>query len=38
MSYTQMFNIASRLYPDTDYYSLNREQMSIVMEEYNDWN
>ena len=38
MSYSQMFNIADRLYPDTDYYSLSREQMSNVMQEYNDWN
>ena len=38
MSYTQMFNIADRLFPNIDYWSLTREQMSVVMDEYNDWN
>jgi hypothetical protein len=38
MSNTQMFNIANRLYPGVDYWSLTKEQMSNIMEEYHDWN
>ena len=38
MSITQMFNIANRLYPGTNYYDLTREQMNRVMDEYMDFN
>ncbi len=38
MSATQMFNIADRLYPGISYWSLTKEQMSNVMNVYEDFN
>ena len=38
MSVTQMFTIANRLYPGTNYYDLTRDQMNKVMNIYIDFN
>ena len=38
MSITQMFMIANRLYPGTNYYDLTRSQMNNVMNVYNEYN
>ena len=38
MSVTQMFMIANRLYPGTNYYDLTRTQMDKVMNIYMDYN
>jgi len=38
MSITQMFMIANRLYPGTNYYDLTRSQMNKVMNVYMDYN
>jgi hypothetical protein len=38
MSITQMFTIANRLYPGTNYYDLTREQRNKIMNVYMDFN
>ena len=38
MSITQMFMIANRLYPGTNYYDLTQEQRIKVMNVYEDYN